>query len=103
MVSAAWVINQVTPCGGCGSLVNAALNWNVDFLVFKSTLVGTLAVVGVRVTVIPESRLSVEEPDFFGSAADVAVMTTLSTQGFEAVVQLLPGILVGSGTTDGAV
>ena len=54
--------------------------------------VGTVAVVGVRVTLIPESRANVAVPLFFGSCTDVAVMMIWRK-----------GNLVGSGTLFGAV
>ena len=56
------------------------------------TLVGTLAVVGVRVTRMPEFKKSTLVPVFFVSAADVAVMVTSRF-----------GKVVGSGTAWGAV
>ena len=54
--------------------------------------VGTVAVVGVRVTLMPESRVNVALPLFFGSCTEVAVMMIWSN-----------GNLVGSGTLFGAV
>ena len=54
--------------------------------------IGTVAVVGVRVTTMPESRTNVDVPLFFVSCTEVAVMRTWSN-----------GNLVGSGTLFGAV
>jgi hypothetical protein len=55
-------------------------------------LVGTVAVVGVNVTTIPESSARVAFPLLLISAAEVAVMMTFSNGNF-----------VGSGTWLGAV
>ena len=66
LVAVACVSNQVTS-SGVASLVRVAWNW-------KAEPVATVAVAGVTVTRIPESRLMVAMPVFFLSALEVAVM-----------------------------
>src|SRR5215831_17843866 len=94
-VGTCWVISQVTP-SPCKSLVNVALNGCCSF-------VGTEAVGGVTLTAIPESSVSWALPVFLVSAAAVAVMVIIKRQDWLLEVQLLPAILVGSGTLLGAV
>jgi len=66
-------------------------------------LVGTVAVDGVRVTVIPELRASVAVPVFFVSAAEVATTLMARMQAADELVQVVPGSFVKSGTDCGAV
>ena len=94
-------MSQVTP-RFCRSLVRVAENCTCDWLV-ELELVGTVAVPGVSVTEIPESRNMFAAPLFLGSATDVAVIMMVSAQFCEVEVQLLPVSLVGSGTWFGAV
>ena len=71
--------------------MSVAANWTWDWLVALA-LVGAVAVAGVRVTEIPESRKMVAVPVFLLSATDVAVIMTCR-----------PGYLVASGTLFGEV
>ena len=66
-------------------------------------LVGTVAVDGVRVTVIPELSASFAVPVFFVSAAAVAVTLIARTHAADELVQVVPGSFVKSGTLWGAV
>ena len=66
LVAVACASSQVTS-SGVTSLVSVAWNW-------KAEPVATVAVAGVMVTRIPESRLIVAVPVFFLSAFEVAVM-----------------------------
>lgn len=84
------VTSQVTPLFS-RSFVKVAVNCTCDEFAALE-LVGTVAVGGVNVTTIPESRLRVALPVFFISSADVAVMITCRS-----------GKVVGSGTLLGAV
>src|SRR5260370_39560099 len=78
------VTSQVTPWL-CKSLVRRALN-------VCSSLVGTVAVMGVRVTPMPESSASLMLPVFLVSCCDWAVMIITN-----------PGNLVWSGILPGGV
>src|SRR5258707_10309893 len=78
------VTSQVTPWL-CKSLVRTTLN-------VCSSLVGTVAVMGVRVTPMPESSASLMLPVFLVSCCDWAVMIISN-----------PGNLVWSGILPGAV
>src|ERR1041385_4277187 len=89
------VTSQLTPWL-CRSFVSVALNCSCS-------LVGTVAVPGVRVTTIPESRVNVALPDCLVSAAEVAVMMMERKQACSEALQLCPGSLVRSGTLLGAV
>ena len=86
LVGALCVTSQATPLT-VGSLSFVRLAENCC-----CSKVGTVAVVGVRVTLMPESRVNVALPLFFGSCTEVAVMMIWSK-----------GNLVGSGTLFGAV
>src|ERR1700722_18507716 len=66
LVVLACASSQVTS-SGVASLVRVAWNW-------KAEPVATVAVAGVTVTRIPESRLMVAVPVFFLSALEVAVI-----------------------------
>jgi len=69
LVVLACASSQVTS-SGVASLVRVAWNW-------KAEPVATVAVAGVTVTRIPESRLMVAVPVFFLLAFEVAVMVTV--------------------------
>src|SRR5882672_5073460 len=100
----AWVTNHVTPVDVPMSFVKEALNWNCESL-DALELVGTVAVLGVKVTEMPESRFSCATAVFLVSAAAVAVMLTSKRQAPAACapVQFVPGSFVASGTVCGAV
>src|ERR1700686_1194253 len=69
LVAVACVSSQVTSLG-VASFVRVAWNW-------KDEPVATVAVAGVTVTRIPESKLMVAVPVFFLLAFEVAVMVTV--------------------------
>jgi hypothetical protein len=84
------------------SFVSVALNWNCEGA-DELALVGTVAVVGVNVTEIPESKLRSAVPVAFVSAAEVAVIVITSVQVVVVEVQFVPCSLVRSGRDCGAV
>lgn len=66
VVGVPWVIRKVTPWF-CRSFVRLTVK-------FCCSPVGTVAVAGVRVTEMPESRVKVAVPFFFVSSTEVAVI-----------------------------
>ena len=100
LVGVPCVTSHVTPL--CWrSLGRLAANWNWEVLV-ELELVGTVAVGGVKVTVIPESRVRVAVPVLWVFAAEVAVMVMSSEQSCDDALQLVPARVVRLGTWPGA-
>ena len=84
------VTSQVTP-SFCKSLVSVTLKG-------CCSPVGTVAVTVLKVTTMPESRVSVAVPVLAVSAAALAVITMESVQDCDDDEQLLPGSFAALGT-----
>src|SRR5690242_17324902 len=92
---------QVVSCGKLMPLDKSMVPWEMSHVTpldWKSALVGTVAVLGVRMTAIPESMVNTLVAVFLVSAAAVAVRVTSRMQVLVASAQLLPVIFLGSGT-----